>query len=195
MGDGRVIYAAQSFPQEPGGAARIRLHAIHIEGADMEVCGGGAGERMRRMPCATDGGLVVFVEAGQPTPDGAGHLACFLESRPTATYRRLTEPGAHVFLNPTPWQSNVVLVAQRSVREDDAFAMVTFDADSGILEFDCRTENWKHYLDPDGEMEIDLYRDAGVPHVITTGASYVDKMLWGSSYFGCARYDGRHWRG
>ena len=47
----------------------------------------------------------------------------------------------------------------------------------------------------DGEMEIDLYRDDGIPHVITTGASYVDKILWVSSYFGCARYDGRHWRG
>lgn len=66
---------------------------------------------------------------------------------------------------------------------------------SGILEYNCKTENWKTYLDPDGEMEIDLYRDDGVPHVITTGASYVDKILWMSSYFGCARYDGRHWRG
>ncbi|MHB1309517.1 MAG: regulator [Limisphaerales bacterium] len=66
---------------------------------------------------------------------------------------------------------------------------------SGVLEFDTRTENWKTYLDPDGEMEIDLYRDDGNVHVITTGASYVDKVLWISSYFGCARYDGRHWRG
>lgn len=66
---------------------------------------------------------------------------------------------------------------------------------SGVLEFDCRTEHWKTYLDPDGEMEIDLYRDDGIPHVITTGASYVDKVLWVSTYFGCARYDGRNWRG
>ena len=28
---------------------------------------------------------------------------------------------------------------------------------------------WKDYLDPDGEMEIDLYRDDGIVHVITTG--------------------------
>ena len=66
---------------------------------------------------------------------------------------------------------------------------------SGVLEFDVKTENWKTYLDPDGEMEIDLYRDDGIPHVITTGASYMDKILWVSTYFGCARYDGRHWRG
>jgi hypothetical protein len=66
---------------------------------------------------------------------------------------------------------------------------------SGVLEFDIKSENWKVYLDPDGEMEIDLYRDDGNVHVIVTGASYAEKVLWVSSYFGCARYDGRHWRG
>jgi len=66
---------------------------------------------------------------------------------------------------------------------------------SGVLEFDVKTENWKTYLDPDGEMEIDLYRDDGIVHNITTGANYVDKVLWISTYFGCSRYDGRHWRG
>ena len=44
-------------------------------------------------------------------------------------------------------------------------------------------------------MEIDLYRDDGIVHVITTGVSYVDKVLWVSTYFGACRYDGRHWRG
>ena len=66
---------------------------------------------------------------------------------------------------------------------------------SGVLEFDVATERWRDYLDPDGEMEIDLYRDDGVVHVITTGTSYVDEILWVSSYFGMCRYDGRHWRG
>jgi ligand-binding sensor domain-containing protein len=66
---------------------------------------------------------------------------------------------------------------------------------SGVLEYDLKTEKWKVYLDPDGEMEIDLYRDDGINHVIVTGASYVDGVLWVSSYFGGSRYDGRHWRG
>ena len=66
---------------------------------------------------------------------------------------------------------------------------------SGVLEFDVATERWKDYLDPDGEMEIDLYRDDGIVHVITTGTSYIDSILWVSSYFGMCRYDGRHWRG
>ncbi|MCS7043200.1 MAG: hypothetical protein N2036_07485 [Bryobacteraceae bacterium] len=66
---------------------------------------------------------------------------------------------------------------------------------SGVLEYDVKTNRWKDYLDPDGEMEIDLYRDDGIIHVITTGANYVDGVIWVSSYFGAARYDGRNWRG
>lgn len=66
---------------------------------------------------------------------------------------------------------------------------------SGILEYDIARGTWKDYLDPDGEMEIDLYRDDGIVHVITTGVTYVEKTLWVSTYFGACRYDGRHWRG
>ena len=66
---------------------------------------------------------------------------------------------------------------------------------SGILEYDIERGTWKDYLDPDGEMEIDLYRDDGIVHVITTGVSYVEQVLWITSYFGASRYDGRHWRG
>jgi len=66
---------------------------------------------------------------------------------------------------------------------------------SGCLEFDCKKETWKVYLDPDGEMEIDLYRDDGIIHVIVTGVSAIEDVLWVSTYFGNSRYDGRHWRG
>jgi ligand-binding sensor domain-containing protein len=66
---------------------------------------------------------------------------------------------------------------------------------SGALEFDIEKGTWKEYLDPDGEMEIDLYRDDGIVHVITTAVSYVEKALWVSTYFGACRYDGRNWRG
>ena len=65
---------------------------------------------------------------------------------------------------------------------------------SGVLEYDVAAQRWKDYLDPDAEMEIDLYRDDGIVHVITTGADYVGQVLWVSSYFGVCRYDGRNWR-
>ncbi len=65
----------------------------------------------------------------------------------------------------------------------------------GVLEFDLATEQWKSYRDPDGEMEVDILRDDGLIHVITTSVAYVDKILWVTTYFGMSRYDGRHWRG
>jgi len=66
---------------------------------------------------------------------------------------------------------------------------------SGVLEYDLATGGWQEYLDPDGEMEIDLYRDDGINHVIVTGVTHVDGAMWVSSYFGGSRYDGRRWRG
>lgn len=66
---------------------------------------------------------------------------------------------------------------------------------SGVLEYDVAKDQWNEFLDPDGEMEIDLYRDDGIVHVITTGVSYIEDTLWVSTYFGACRYDGRHWRG
>ena len=65
----------------------------------------------------------------------------------------------------------------------------------GILEWDTATRRWNAHRDPDREMEIDLYRDDGLIHIITTSASYVDGVLWASTYFGLSRYDGRNWRG
>jgi len=66
---------------------------------------------------------------------------------------------------------------------------------SGVLEYDLPTGRWQEYLDPDGEMEIDLYRDDGINHVIVTGVNHVEGVMWVSSYFGGTRYDGRSWRG
>jgi hypothetical protein len=66
---------------------------------------------------------------------------------------------------------------------------------SGVLEYDLATGHWQEYIDPDGEMEIDLYRDDGINHVIVTGVTSVDGVMWVSSYFGGTRYDGRSWRG
>jgi ligand-binding sensor domain-containing protein len=65
----------------------------------------------------------------------------------------------------------------------------------GAIEFDVASGRWKDYLDPDGEMEIDLFRDDGIIHVITTAVSYRQGILWASTYFGMSSYDGHKWRG
>jgi len=64
----------------------------------------------------------------------------------------------------------------------------------GLLEFSLESEHWKHYRDPDGEMEIDLFRNDGIVHDIVTGVSVdSDERVWVSAYFGLSSYDGRNW--
>ncbi|HEY9141696.1 MAG TPA: two-component regulator propeller domain-containing protein [Bryobacteraceae bacterium] len=63
----------------------------------------------------------------------------------------------------------------------------------GVLEYDVKTERWKDYRDPDGETEIVLFKNQGLIHDITSSVSYVNHILWASTYFGASRYDGRNW--
>jgi ligand-binding sensor domain-containing protein len=65
----------------------------------------------------------------------------------------------------------------------------------GVIEYDKTTGQFRDYVDPDGEMELDLFPDDGVVHDITTGVSYANNILWVGTYFGLSRYDGNHWRG
>ncbi len=64
----------------------------------------------------------------------------------------------------------------------------------GIVELDHGTNHWREYRDPDGEMELDLLRDDGPIHDVTSFVAFDAGVLWQSTYFGLARYDGRRWR-
>jgi hypothetical protein len=130
MWDGRVIYSAERYPNEPGtGVGRVGLYAIHIEGADMERYGGERGRRIQGMPCATPGGLVVFVESDGVTWDGSGQLACVEEKRPHVTYRKLSSDASHAYLHPTPLRENRVLVARRATGGESTWGICSFNAD------------------------------------------------------------------
>jgi hypothetical protein len=129
--DGRLIYAAERRSSQPDGrASHVGLYAIHVEGADMEFYGGELGSTIQQMPCLTPGGLVVLVEADQPTWDGAGQLACLQANRPHVTYRRLTDDPAQVFLYPSPLSGNRVLVSRRAAQGDGNCGIFSFDADT-----------------------------------------------------------------
>jgi ligand-binding sensor domain-containing protein len=65
----------------------------------------------------------------------------------------------------------------------------------GVIEYDTETEHFRDYIDPDGEMELDLFPDDGLVHDITTGVTYANDILWVGTYFGLSRYDGNHWKG
>ncbi len=65
----------------------------------------------------------------------------------------------------------------------------------GVIEYEMETGQMRDYVDPDEEMEIDLFPDDGVVHDITTGTSYAEGILWVGTYFGMSRYDGARWKG
>jgi len=66
---------------------------------------------------------------------------------------------------------------------------------AGLLEYDMVHDRWKRYHDPDGEMEIDLFRNDGLIHDVVSGVA-VDESdrVWVATYFGLSSYDGRKWR-
>jgi len=65
----------------------------------------------------------------------------------------------------------------------------------GVIEYQKATGHFRDYVDPDGEMEIDLFPDDGLVHDITTAVSHDNGILWVGTYFGMSRYDGTHWKG
>jgi hypothetical protein len=65
----------------------------------------------------------------------------------------------------------------------------------GLIEYDIKSGYMKPYTDPDDEMEMVLFRNQGLIHIIVSNVSYDSdsKMVWGSTYFGLSGYDGRDW--
>ena len=79
------------------------------------------------------------------------------------------------------------------LESDDLTLVVDDRPNPGIRRKESRC--LQAYLDPDGEMEIDLFPDDGVVHDITTAVSHANGILWVATYFGMSRYDGNHWKG
>jgi hypothetical protein len=65
----------------------------------------------------------------------------------------------------------------------------------GMIEYDVATDTMKPYTDPDDEMEMVLFRNQGLIHIIVSNVAYnpETKMAWASTYFGLSGYDGRNW--
>jgi ligand-binding sensor domain-containing protein len=64
----------------------------------------------------------------------------------------------------------------------------------GVVELDRTTGRWREYRDPDHEMELDLLRDDGPLHDVSSFVAWGDGLLWQATYFGLSRYDGKRWR-
>lgn len=65
----------------------------------------------------------------------------------------------------------------------------------GLLEYAKGTGRWKDYVDPDHEMEIDVFPDDGVVHDIVSFVDYEDGLVWVGTYFGLSVFDGTRWKG
>jgi ligand-binding sensor domain-containing protein len=65
----------------------------------------------------------------------------------------------------------------------------------GMIEYDLAKGYMKAYTDPDEEMELVLFRNQGLIHIIVSNIAYNpdSKMVWASTYFGLSGYDGRDW--
>ncbi len=65
----------------------------------------------------------------------------------------------------------------------------------GLIEYDKTQGYMKAYTDPDEEMEMVLFRNQGLVHIIVSNVSYNPdtNMVWASTYFGLSGYDGRNW--
>ena len=65
----------------------------------------------------------------------------------------------------------------------------------GLCEYDLERKVWRAHTDPDEEMEMVLFRNQGIIHIIVSNVAYNPdtQMVWGSTYFGLSGYDGRNW--
>jgi hypothetical protein len=135
--DGRVVYSGcveNAGVLPVGSISGTRLFSINIDGTGLECYGGGQGRRFQWMPCATEGGLVVFVESDTPAGDRAGQLEAVEQRRPHHSYRRITDDSRFVYLYPSPLHGNTILVSRRPADGSGNSAVFVLDIDTGQTE-------------------------------------------------------------
>lgn len=64
----------------------------------------------------------------------------------------------------------------------------------GVVVREAGSGQFREHRDPDGEMEIDLFRDDGLVHDVTSAIALAEGTMWVGTYFGLSRYAGRRWR-
>ena len=128
MGDGRLLFAAWQRPRlDHGLLGRVGLFGVNLDGGDYALYASFAGKRIKHMPCATAGGLVVFVEADEVPWDGAGCLSCVTIRRPLHSYRRITGEADGLFHSPSPLEDGSILVSRRPADGSGTHGVWRFD--------------------------------------------------------------------
>ncbi|MBN1360379.1 MAG: hypothetical protein JW993_07300 [Sedimentisphaerales bacterium] len=135
MDDGRLLLASwQRAKLDHGLTGRVALMGVNIDGADYALYAGYEGGRIKRMPCVTQAGLAVFVEADDATWDGAGRLACVQTRRPLHSYRQITNDSDGLFHSPSPLPDGRILVSRRPADGSGTHGVYRVDPATGASE-------------------------------------------------------------
>ncbi len=135
MDDGRLLFASwQRARLDHGLTGRVSLMGVNIDGIDFALYAGYEGRRIKRMPCATAGGLVVFVETDRVSWDGAGWLSCVQTRRPLHSYRRITRASDGLFRAPAPLPDGRILVSRRPADGSGTYGVYRLDPATGESE-------------------------------------------------------------
>lgn len=135
MYDGRLLFAGRhrsTLYKEDAG--RVSLFGINIDGADYALFHAGRGKCIKRMPCMTTKGLVVYIEADELRLDGAGSIGSTLIRRPLRSYRQITTETDGLFHSPSPLADGRILVSRRSPDNTDTYGVYRMDPSGGKLE-------------------------------------------------------------
>ncbi|MFO7902578.1 MAG: hypothetical protein ACQESR_06545 [Planctomycetota bacterium] len=132
MRDGRLLYAGwQRGTLRRGGKGRVGLFGVNIDGTDNALFADTSGRLVKRMPCVTDQGLVLFVESGFGG-DGSGQLSAVSFRRPLHGYRPVTSPSdGYLYRYPSPWPGGHVIVSRRPRADASGYGIVLFHPKTG----------------------------------------------------------------
>ena len=191
MSDGRLLFASRHRsaynPELPG---RISLFGINIDGTDYAMFHADKGKRIKRMPCTTTKGLVVFIEAEQRRWDGAGSMGSTLLRRPLHSYRQITRESDGLFHSPSPLPDGRILVSRRSQKDTDTHGVYRLNPSSGQLEMifdspgyhDIQAKIVYPRSEPDGRSSVVTEKDPnGKLYCLDVYISDFDTPEWKSS--------------
>ena len=133
MPDGRVLLASwQRMDLRRGRRGRVALFGINSDGADYALYCGDQGGRIKHMPCVTDSGLAVFVEADRVGWDGAGQLGAVTLRRHFYSHRAITAADdGWLYHSPAPLPGGDVVVAARRADGPNTHGLYRLDPDTG----------------------------------------------------------------
>lgn len=135
MRDGRLLYGGwQRGTLRRGDKGRVSLFGVNIDGTDNMLFADTSGRLIKRMPCVTDQGLVVFVEPDYES-DGSGQLSAVSFRRPLHSYRPITSSAdGYVYQYPSPWPGGHVIVSRRPRAATSSYGIVLFNPRTGRAE-------------------------------------------------------------